>query len=266
MPRPGTREGLARNDFLGQAEFPTDRSHLVLEQQPKRLDEFELQVVGQSADVVMALDVRSSRATAGLHHIGIQRALHQEIDLRSGIPHDLSDSTLEGTDELPADDLALALRVGHPGECLEESVGDVDGDQVGAGRGDEITLYLRPFPGPQQSMVDEYAGQPVADGPLHQCGGHRGVHPAGQTADRPPVADLVAHLLDECVGDVRRRPARVDTGEFVQEPAEYLLAVRGVHDLGVVLHSCQALGPILERCDGCAGTGRRPRRTPRARR
>ena len=104
-------------------------------------------------------------------------------------------------------------------------------------------------------MVDEYARQPVTDGPLHQCGRHRGVHAAGQAADRPPVTDLVAHLLDERIGDVRRRPRRVDTGEFVQEPTEDLLAMGSVHHLRVVLHSCQALGPVLERCDGCAGAG-----------
>ena len=31
----------------------------------------------------------------------------------------------------------------------------------------------------------------------------------------------------------------VDAGELVQEPAEHLLAVRGVHHLGVILHACQ---------------------------
>jgi hypothetical protein len=104
-------------------------------------------------------------------------------------------------------------------------------------------------------VVDEHARQPVTDGPLHQCGGHRGVDPTGQTADRPPIADLLAHLLDERVGDVRRRPCRVDTGEFVQESVEYLLAVRGVHHLWVVLHTCQSLGPILERRDGRTRAG-----------
>lgn len=75
-------------------------------------------------------------------------------------------------------------------------------------------------------MVDEYTRQPVADGPLHQRSGHRGVHAAGQTADRAPVADLLTHLLDERIGDVRRRPRRVDTREFVQESTENLLTMR----------------------------------------
>ena len=102
-------------------------------------------------------------------------------------------------------------------------------------------------------MVDEHACQPVADGSLHQRGGHRGVDPTGQAADRPPVADLVAHLLDERVGDVGRGPCRVDTGEFVKKPTEHLLSVRGVHHLGVILHARQLPGPVLERRHGRAG-------------
>ena len=141
-----------------------------------------------------------------------------------------------------------------PDNASEKPVGDVDGDQVGAGGGDEVTLHLGPLAGPQQPVVDEHARQPVADGALHQCGGHRGVHAAGQPADRPAVTDLAAHLFDERIGDVRRRPRRVDPGELVQEPAQYLLPVRGVQHLGVILHTRQPAGPVLERRNGRAGT------------
>ena len=153
-----------------------------------------------------------------------------------------------------------------PDERLEEPVGDVDGDQVGAGGCDEIALHLRALAGPQQAVVDEHAGQPVADGALHQRRGHRGVHAAGQPADRPAVTDLAAHLLDQRVGDVRRRPRRVDPGEFVQEPAEHLLAVRRVHHLGVVLHARQPAGPVLERRDRAHRSWWPPPRTPPGRR
>ena len=84
----------------------------------------------------------------------------------------------------------------------------IDGDQLGAGGGDEVALHLRALARAQQPVVDEDTGQPVADGALHQRGGHRGVHAAGQPADRPAVTDLVAHLLDQRVGDVGGRPRR----------------------------------------------------------
>ena len=257
-----TRERLARNDFLGQPEFASHRADLVLEQQPQRLDEFELQVVGQAADVVVALDVRRARSAAGLDDVGVQRALDEELDgrrpeLTQLLRHHFRDGALEAADELAADDLALALGVGSPRQLAEELVRGVDGEELRAGRGDEVALHLLALAGAQQSVVDEHTGQPVADGALHQGGGDRGVDAAGQPADRPAVADLGAHLLDEGVGDVGGCPCRVDAGEFVQEPAEHLLAVRGVHHLGVVLDAGQAARRVLERRDRRARAGGR---------
>ena len=153
-----------------------------------------------------------------------------------------------------------------PASACEEGVGDVDGDQVGAGGRDEVALHLGALACPQQAVVDEDAGQPVADGALHQRRGHRGVHAAGQPADRPAVTDLVAHLLDQRVGDVGGRPRRADTGELVQEPAEHLLAVRRMQHLGVVLHTGQPAGAILERRHRGARRWRPPPRTRPGRR
>ena len=51
-PRP--RERLAPHHPLGQAELLADAAHLVLEDQPQRLDELEVHVLGQAADVVVA--------------------------------------------------------------------------------------------------------------------------------------------------------------------------------------------------------------------
>src|SRR3712207_6968368 len=54
--RPG--EGLALHEGVREAELAADLAHLVLEQRAQRLDECEGQVLGQPADVVVALDVR----------------------------------------------------------------------------------------------------------------------------------------------------------------------------------------------------------------
>ena len=207
MPRPGPGERLPPDDRLGQPELGADPAHLVLEQRPQRLDQLELEVVRQAADVVVALDRGRAGAAAGLDDVRVERALHEEADARS-LRGDLGRRGLEHPDELPADDLALGLGVGDARERGEEPVGGVDGVQARARGGHEVALHLRALARPQQPVVDEHAGQPIADGPLDERGRHRGVDAAGQPADRPPVADLGAHGLDRLVDDRRGGPAR----------------------------------------------------------
>ena len=62
--RPGPGNGWRQTISSRQAELLADRPDLVLEQQPQRLDEVEVQVLGQPADVVVGLDV--GRAAAAL--------------------------------------------------------------------------------------------------------------------------------------------------------------------------------------------------------
>ena len=60
----------------------------------------------------------------------------------------------------------------------------------------------------QQAVVDEHAGEPVADRLVHERGGHRRVDAAREPAHRAPVADLRADPRGG-VGDERlHRPAR----------------------------------------------------------
>src|SRR5207237_8314996 len=109
--QPRTWKRLTRNDFLRQTQLTPHRSHFVFEQQPQRLDQFELQIAGQATHIVMAFDVRGAAAPAGLHHVGIKRPLYQELDIpaRSVVAQDVPYRALKGPDELPADDLTLAL-------------------------------------------------------------------------------------------------------------------------------------------------------------
>src|SRR5699024_6157579 len=102
-----------------QAQLGADRAHLVLEHRAQRLDEGELQVVGQTADVVVALDVGGAGTASGLDDVRVEGALDEEVD--APLPRQLGSGGLERADELAADDLALLLRVGHPGEGPEEA-------------------------------------------------------------------------------------------------------------------------------------------------
>ena len=134
MPSPGPGNGCRQTISAGSPSCSPDQPDLVLEQRAQRLDELELEVVGQPADVVVGLDVRRAGTAAGLHDVGVERALDQELDpvpLRRGVADDLDLRGLEDPDELAADHLALRLGVDHPGERVEEAllgVHDVQGD------------------------------------------------------------------------------------------------------------------------------------------
>ena len=80
------RERLAPDEALGQPELGADGADLVLEQRAQRLDELELEVVGQAADVVVGLDRRRAGAAAGLDHVGVERALDEVASRRRAWP------------------------------------------------------------------------------------------------------------------------------------------------------------------------------------
>ena len=256
---PGTRERLAPDDRLGHPELEADGTHLVLEQRPQGFDQRELQVVGQAADVVVALDVRGPVPAAGLDHVRIQRALHEELDLGpaiAGVSDHLARRLLEHPDELAADDLALRLGVAHARERVEEPFARVDHLELHARRCHEVGLDLLGLAGTQQSVVDEHAGQLLTDGLLDERCGDRGVDAARQAADHAGTADLCADRRDLIRHDAAGVPVGGQPCAVVQEVLQRALSERRVLHLGVPLHPEQAPGTILERRNRGAG-GRR---------
>ena len=134
---------------------------------------------------------------------------------------------LEGPDELAADDLALLLGVGDPGQRGEEPLGGVDDVQRDPGRGDEVPLDLlapRPPAAARGRRTHRSAGRrsPAGRAPPRPRSRRR------RTARRSPApSPTCARIAATCsstmfaVGPGRRQPATV-----VQEVLEHLLAVR----------------------------------------
>ena len=181
-----------------------EAADLVLEQVAQRLDELEAHVLGQPADVVVALDHRGRAvAAAGLDEVGVQRALDEELGLGQA-----AGVLLEDADELVADRLALLLRARRRRQPVEEPVGGVDVDQLDTHVPAERLGDLGALAETHQPGVDVDARQAVADRPVHEGGGDGRVDAARQGADRPAVADLLADAGDLLVGDRRHRPRR----------------------------------------------------------
>ena len=238
------RERLAPHDLLGQAELLADRAHFVLEQVAQRLDELEVHVVGEAADVVVRLDVRVV-AAARLDDVGIQRALHEEARVA-----EIARGFFEHADEQLADDLALALGIDDVVERAEEPVGRLHVH--------EVDRELARGTSPRPARLRRSRSRPVSTNthvswsPIALC-----TSAAATAESTPPDSPQITRSLPTCarisatacsmIDDVRpRRPAarRVE-----QERLQDLLAALGVRDLGVELHAVDAAVAVLERGD-----------------
>ena len=104
-------------------------------------------------------------------------------------------------------------------------------------------------------MIDEEAGQLVADSLVHEGRGHGGVHAAGQGADDLRVADLLADLLNLLVHDGTGGPRGFQAGTLVEEVLQRVLAELGVAHLGVPLQAVEATLTRLEGRNGGLGGG-----------
>ena len=84
-----------------------------------------------------------------------------------------------------------------------------------------------------QPVVDEDAGELVADRLVDQHGGDRAVDAAREPADHAALPDLRADLRDLARAEMRHRPVAGKAGDLVHEVGDELRAVRRVDDLGV---------------------------------
>ena len=164
----GAGEGLPQEDFLRQAEFPPDHPHLILEQLPQGLDQFEFHLRRQAAHVVVGLDGgRGAAHRDRFNHVGVERALHQELHLAQ-----LVGLLLKDADEEVADAPALFFRVLDAAQLLQEGGGGIHAHHCQTQafahqreRGGELIAA-------QQAVVHKDAGQALPQRTIDQRGRH----------------------------------------------------------------------------------------------
>ena len=190
----GAGEGLAEHHAVGQAEGLAHDAHFVLVEELHGFDEFELQVVGQAAHVVVGLHA------VALEDVGVDGALGEEFDAFL-----LAGFFLKHADEFGTDDFALLFGLFHAGELVEEAVNSVHVDEVGVHLVAEHFHHLFGFALAEQAVVHVHAHELAADGLDEEGGHHRGVHAAGKGKQDLLVADLFADgfylLVDEGEGE-----------------------------------------------------------------
>ncbi len=157
---------------------------------------------------------------------------------------------LEHPDERLADDLALGFGVGDAGQAVEEPVLRLDVDEVDVEVAPERRLHVLGLAGAQQAVVDEHAGELVADGLVHQGRRHRRVDAPRQSADHFGIPDLAADGCHRLLDDRNPRPGRTGAAHVVQEVLENLLTARGVRHLRMKLHAAETPLRVLHGGDG----------------
>ncbi len=114
-------------------------------------------------------------------------------------------------------------------------------------------------------MVDEDAGELIADRLVDEQGGDGGVDAAGERTEDAVRADLGADPLDLLLDHGGRRPGRRRIGDPVEEVLQDVLPVRRVDDFRVELDAVEPPRRILECRDGRRGGASRDRRAERRR-
>ena len=193
------RERMAVDHLARQAELQPELAHLVLEELAQRLEQLQVQRLGQAADVVVRLDrVRLLRLRARrLDHVRIDRALREPFRAARSLRR----FALEDVDEQPPDDLALLLRDrrrrrARRGTPSPASTWITRTPRLRA----NVSITCVGLVLAQQAVVDEHAGELVADRLVDQRCGHRRIDAARQAEDHLVAADLRA--------DRRARPRR----------------------------------------------------------
>ena len=152
---------------------------------------------------------------------------------------DLLDGALEDLDELMADDLALALGVGDALELTEEGLRSVDDAEVDLELAAEHLLDLGAFVETEQAVVDEDAGQLLANGALDEGRGHGGIDAAGEAEDNLGLAHLLADFANRRLDVVVHLPGRLGGTDAEQEVAEDIDTALGVGHFRVELDSVE---------------------------
>ena len=115
---------------------------------------------------------------------------------------------------------------------------------------------------PQQAVVDEHAGELLADRLVDQHRRHRRVDAAGQAADHPALADLLADLLDRLVAERAHGPVAAAADDLADEIAQQRRAVRRVHDLEMELRGVELARLVGDDRDRRVRRGARRARKP----
>jgi hypothetical protein len=174
-----------------------------------------------------------------LDDVRIERALGEKAHVGQGLGF-----LFEHLDEGGADDAALALGILDAGQALQEVLAGVHGANAEAERFAEHLHDPSRLVAAQHPVVDEEAGELIADGAVHEGRRHGRVDPAAQPADHTGAAHLGADTRRRLLDEVLHRPVGARAADAQDEVLQQLAPARRVDDLGMELNGVAAAGAI----------------------
>ena len=236
-----SREWLTIDDFFRKAQLTAELADFVFEEFTKRFDEGEFHILRETAYIMMGLDGRSSRG-AGFYDVRIEGSLYEEFHI-----FELVRFFLEGMNEFCTDGLTFLFRFGDAFQKRHEVLGCIDVYQLHVEFVRKGIDDLFCFAETQEAVVDENAGQLIADGFVYEDSCDRGVDAAGEGADDIVISNFFTDIFDSDVDVVAHGPAAFTFADVEEEVLQHGGAFRGVDDLGMELDSVEAAGFICHR-------------------
>ena len=180
--------------------------------------------------------------------IGINRTLHQIIYLA-----DFSCFIFKYTDKFRADDFTLLFGVGYALQLGKETLLCICSYEMRIEIAVKNLFYLVAFVFTHQTMVNENAGQLLADCLGNQSRNNGGIHAAGEGTQSLAVANLLADFFNLVFDVVCHCPIALTAADLKQEVFNQCRAFGCMVYLRVELHAIEALCFTF---DGSRGAGR----------
>ena len=162
----GTGERVAIYEMLRHAEFAAHVAHFVFKEQTERLAEFEVHFLGEASHIVVAFDDGAGDRER-LNAVGVDSSLGEPFHIFYFMGF-----FVEDIDEALADNLAFAFRLGDAGEFGEEFFACIDADYVQT-QALIVAQHVFELVFAKHTVVDENAGEIVADSAVEEHGSHR---------------------------------------------------------------------------------------------
>ena len=180
---------MSPDKLLWQTEGEAELSDFIFEEVPQRFDQFKLQVFGQATHIMVQFDRRRGPVSSSptFDDVGIECALSKKVRT-----FNLGGLIRKTVDEGAADTAAFFLRVSHAGKHVKKPILSWYDMQVCLEVVSEFLNDGSRLVFPEQAIVDQDAGELIANCPADESGHNGRINAAREAANHPALPHSLA--------------------------------------------------------------------------